>query len=110
MYMHTRDIGTKQASTFIRLEICVLLESIQGLLVSLFSSPVMRGKRRMSRGDGLSPFEIMKNELSLHTIRDGFWEETCHGDVSLPGGGHLNCEVSIKRMCQSGPSSDSIYL
>lgn len=70
----------------------------------------MRGKRRMSKGEGLSPFEIMKSELSPHTNRDGFWEETCHGDMSLPGCGHLNCEVSIKRMCQSGPSSDSIYL
>lgn len=110
MCLHAQDIRTKQASTFIRLEIRVLWENIQGLLVSLFSSPVMRGKRRMSKGEGLSPFEIMKSELSLHTIGDGFWEETCHGDVSLPGCGHLSCEVSITRMCQSGPSSDSVYL
>lgn len=75
-----------------------------------FFQPSNEGKEKNEQGGGLSPFEIMKSELSLHTIGDGFWEETCHGDVSLPGCGHLNCEVSITRMCQSGPSSDSVYL
>lgn len=77
--MPTQDVRTNSASAFFRLQRRVLLESFQGLLVSLFSSPVMRGKRRVSKGEGLSAFEIMKSELSLHTIRDGSWEEACHG-------------------------------